>query len=52
MAFCPNCGASLEEGAKFCTSCGMSVVPDAQPQPEPQPEPSIWDRFLNLLGLS
>ena len=37
MAFCPNCGASLEEGAKFCTSCGMSVVPDAQPQPEPQP---------------
>ena len=28
-------------------------IPEPQPvEPEPQPEPSIWDRFLNLLGLS
>ena len=28
-------------------------VPAPEPvEPEPEPEPSIWDRFLNLLGLS
>lgn len=24
-AFCKNCGASLEEGATFCTGCGTKV---------------------------
>jgi uncharacterized membrane protein YvbJ len=24
MAFCKNCGAQLEEGAKFCSSCGTA----------------------------
>ena len=26
MAFCTHCGAQLPAGAKFCTSCGKSVV--------------------------
>lgn len=23
--FCPNCGAELQDGAKFCTKCGMAI---------------------------
>lgn len=30
MPFCSNCGAQLDEGAKFCGSCGTSV-PQAAP---------------------
>jgi len=25
MAFCTNCGKSLDEGARFCTNCGTAV---------------------------
>lgn len=51
MAFCSNCGAKLEEGARFCPECGTSVeaAPKAgtpvtpasveSPQPSPQPTP-------------
>jgi len=40
--FCKNCGTKLDDGAKFCTSCGwkvpevapvMGTVPVATPQP-------------------
>jgi len=42
MAFCPNCGVQVSEGAKFCTSCGHSLgkeQPASQktvPLPQPQ----------------
>jgi uncharacterized membrane protein YvbJ len=26
MAFCLNCGAKIEEGAKFCFACGKAVI--------------------------
>ena len=51
MSFCPNCGAQLQEGAKFCANCGTPVqqVPvqqapaqqqkPVQPAPAPQPTP-------------
>ena len=26
MAFCPNCGNRIPDGAKFCTSCGTNLV--------------------------
>lgn len=53
MAFCPNCGASLEEGAKFCTSCGASMASAGQPavsaQP-PQPATSSAGKNYETLG--
>lgn len=27
--FCDNCGAKLEDGAKFCPACGKAVITDA-----------------------
>lgn len=32
MAFCPNCGKQVEDGAKFCPNCGQSL---GQTQPSP-----------------
>jgi uncharacterized membrane protein len=31
MAFCPNCGASIGDGAAFCAACGSSTRPEAAP---------------------
>ena len=36
MAFCTQCGAQLEEGAKFCTVCGAKQ-PDAGTPAAPEP---------------
>ena len=33
MAFCPKCGAQLEEGAQFCPGCGAPVNAEAAPAP-------------------
>lgn len=49
--FCPNCGASLPPGARYCPSCGEPVL-----QPEPEPLRQMKERprfdvfFLTLLG--
>ena len=36
--FCPNCGAEIEEGVKFCTHCGSRIV---VPEPEPAAAPEL-----------
>jgi len=29
MAFCTNCGAQVDEGVKFCPSCGQAIAEEA-----------------------
>lgn len=37
MAYCPNCGTAVKEGAKFCPECGVPMsVPRVAPTPRPQ----------------
>ncbi|MBE6991334.1 MAG: DUF5067 domain-containing protein [Ruminococcaceae bacterium] len=40
MKFCPNCGAQLSEGIKFCTECGQKIVSAPTPAPVAAPEPA------------
>ena len=35
--FCPKCGSSLSEGAKFCASCGSQFQAEPHVAPEPMP---------------
>lgn len=36
MAFCGKCGTQINDGVKFCPSCGAPIAAPAQPQPRPQ----------------
>jgi len=36
MSVCPNCGTNLEEGAKFCASCGYEMSPRSNNQESDQ----------------
>ncbi len=39
--FCPNCGAPTPEGAKFCASCGQTLVQTVTPEPEKPVAPAV-----------
>ena len=47
MAYCPQCGQALSEGARFCANCGMAVDSAASPtesaQQQQQAQSSIDD---------
>ena len=34
--FCPNCGTKLEDGAVFCTSCGVRIAQDTPTPVQPE----------------
>ena len=46
--FCPNCGNSLEDNAKFCSKCGASVAQEAAPAPAYQ-APAYEENATQLL---
>lgn len=52
MAFCPNCGAQLNDGAAFCPNCGAQIgapangTPGAAPAPAPVSQPNISIEIL------
>ena len=47
MAFCGNCGAEINDGAKFCPVCGtVQAAPGAQQQQQQQPRRSKYDNAV------
>ena len=36
---CPNCGANLMDGAKFCGTCGATMAAQTPPPPPPMAQP-------------
>jgi uncharacterized membrane protein len=59
MTYCAKCGASLNQGAAFCTACGTHAPGGAAPQPTAPPppivlsglDPNIAAALSYLLGL-
>lgn len=46
MAFCQKCGATVEEGAKFCPVCGATIGAAQQSYQQPQQQTSkVEDAF-------
>lgn len=40
MAYCPQCGSSVEASMRFCPSCGSSLSPPSSREAPSQPESS------------
>lgn len=46
MTVCPNCGAQLNDGVRFCPKCGAAIGV----APQPQPQPNASSAVNNLLN--
>ena len=49
--FCPNCGANIQDGSKFCSACGHALQSSASAQrPAPaQPPPPVTGGIVSDL---
>ena len=45
MPFCPKCGSEIQNGARFCLSCGEAVMPGATRAPQPMPQPQVQQTY-------
>ena len=54
MPYCPNCGAEIKPGNKFCSNCGNSLqsTPAQPPIPAPRPVATGEQIFASMSGLS
>ena len=48
-AFCTQCGASLNENARFCPKCGNATAADSPPSAEASPQAMTWRIEVPLL---
>jgi hypothetical protein len=46
---CPECGASLPEGAAMCLSCGTRILPEAKRVPSPELDNLVDDLLVGEL---
>lgn len=50
--FCDNCGAKVQDGTKFCPSCGAEMNhANARPTPKPKVSGSTWTKILCIVAL-
>ena len=49
--FCPNCGTKLEDGAVFCTSCGVRIAQDTPTPVQPEQNSPISGTRLQTTHL-
>jgi TM2 domain-containing membrane protein YozV len=43
--FCPNCGTSNDDSARFCRSCGTAVASGVQSADPPPPPPPVQQQY-------
>ncbi len=47
--FCPTCGSSNDEAAKFCRACGGSLTPSVAKDPPPHvPNHLVWAILVTI----
>lgn len=48
--YCPTCGATNDEGARFCRACGGSLTPSVAQGPPPHvPNHLVWAILVTVL---